>query len=94
MAAPAETGTPNMHRAKQSLIEECGRKGGDSGDAARKKQHDQQRPKRIHLTLTGLLMEGVIATMRYLSPDSRVNHGHRRFSPARLRCSGQPVRKI
>jgi hypothetical protein len=58
MAAPAETGTPNMHRAKQSLIEECGRKGGDSGDAARKKQHDQQRPKRIHLTLTGLLMEG------------------------------------
>jgi hypothetical protein len=31
VAAPAETRTPNLHRANQSLIEECGWKGGDSG---------------------------------------------------------------
>jgi hypothetical protein len=35
VAAPAETRTPNWHRAKQkSLNEECGWKGGDSGDSA------------------------------------------------------------
>src|SRR5438093_225298 len=35
VAAPAETRTPNLHRAKKSLIEECGWKGGDSvGDSA------------------------------------------------------------
>src|ERR1700675_4314040 len=35
MAAPAETRTPNLHRANQSApIEECGWKGGDSGDSA------------------------------------------------------------
>src|SRR4029077_20858629 len=43
---------------RQSLIEECGWKGGDSGDSAGKKQHDQQIPKPIPLTPTGLLMEG------------------------------------
>jgi len=31
VAAPAETRTPNWHRAKRSLNEECGWKGGDSG---------------------------------------------------------------
>jgi hypothetical protein len=30
VAAPAETRTPNLHRAK-TLKEECGWKGGDSG---------------------------------------------------------------
>jgi hypothetical protein len=34
VAAPAETRTPNLHRAKVSLIEECGWKDGDSGDSA------------------------------------------------------------
>jgi len=31
---PAETRTPNLHRAKQSLTEECGWKGGDRGSSA------------------------------------------------------------
>ena len=35
VAAPAETRIPNLHRANQkALIEECGWKGGDSGDSA------------------------------------------------------------
>jgi hypothetical protein len=60
MAAPAETRTPNLHRANQkALIEECGWKGGDSGDSAGNKPRDQQIPKQIPLTPTGLLMEGV-----------------------------------
>src|SRR5260370_40939617 len=37
VAAPAETRTPNLHRAKESLIEECGWKGGASGDSAGEK---------------------------------------------------------
>jgi len=35
VAAPAETRTP-LHRATKSLTEECGWKGGDSGDSAEK----------------------------------------------------------
>ena len=59
MAAPAETRTPNLHRANQSApIDECGWKGGDSGNSAENKPRDQQIPKRIPLTPTGLLMEG------------------------------------
>jgi hypothetical protein len=58
VAAPAETRTPNLHRANQSAHRECGWKGGDSGDSAGKKQRDQQISKRIPLTPTGLLMEG------------------------------------
>jgi hypothetical protein len=62
VAAPAETRTPNWHRAKQkSLLEECGWKGGDSGNSAgekpcpTKKQKnplDSDRPshgRRLHL---------------------------------------------
>jgi hypothetical protein len=30
VAAPAATRTPNLHRANESLTEECGWKGGDS----------------------------------------------------------------
>ena len=37
VAAPAETRTPNLHRANKSLTQECGWKGGDSGDSAGKK---------------------------------------------------------
>ena len=58
VAAPAETRTPNLHRARIAH-QECGWKGGDSGDSAGKKQRDLQIPKRIPLTPTGLLMEGV-----------------------------------
>jgi hypothetical protein len=51
VAAPTETRTPNLHRAKRIAPRECEWKHGDSGDSAEKK----------HLTQTGLLMEGVIA---------------------------------
>jgi len=57
VAAPAETRTPNLHRANIAP-QECGWKGGDSGGSARKKQRDQPKPRRTHLTPTGLLMEG------------------------------------
>src|SRR6202035_3581182 len=50
---------PTCTERTKALIEECGWKGGDSGDSAGKKQRDQQIPKRIPLTPTGLLMEGV-----------------------------------
>src|SRR5436305_7429073 len=57
VAAPAETRTPNLHRAKIAH-RECGWKGGDSGNSAREKTLSKRKPKRIHLTPTGLLMEG------------------------------------
>src|SRR5450432_831484 len=50
---------PTCTERTKALIEECGWKGGDSGDSAGKKQRDRQIPKRIPLTPTGLLMEGV-----------------------------------
>jgi transposase len=50
---------PTCTERTKSLIEECGWKGGDSGDSAGKKQRDQQIPKPIPLTPTGLLMGGV-----------------------------------
>jgi hypothetical protein len=59
LAAPAETRTPNLHRANQSLLEECGWKGGDSGDSAKRKNFVQRRNHKTYLTPTGLLMEGV-----------------------------------
>jgi hypothetical protein len=59
VAAPAETRTPNWHRAKTSLIKECGWKGGDSGNSAGEKHLVQRKNERTHLTPTGLLMEGV-----------------------------------
>src|SRR5258705_13993622 len=37
VAAPAETRTPNLHRANNRSLEECGWKGGDSGDSAERK---------------------------------------------------------
>jgi hypothetical protein len=60
VAAPAETRTPNLHRAKTSLIKACGWKGGDSGGSAgeqlcgtkkRKNRLDSDRPshgRRLH----------------------------------------------
>src|SRR6266849_3612804 len=53
---------PTCTERTKALIEECGWKGGDSGDSAGKKQCDQHVPKRIPLTPTGLLMEGDFAS--------------------------------
>ena len=36
VAAPAEMRTPNLHRAKRTLNQECGWKGGNSGNSAEK----------------------------------------------------------
>ena len=58
IAAPAETRTPNMHRAKPIAHTECEWKHGDSGKLGGRKNLVQQNPNRIHLTRTGLLMEG------------------------------------
>jgi len=57
MAAPAELRTPNMHRAKPSLLESAD---GSMATAAagEKKKRVEQNETRIHLTPTGLLMEG------------------------------------
>ena len=55
---------PTCTERSKALIEECGWKGGDSGDSAGKQQHEQQIPKRIPLTPTGLLMEGVYTNNR------------------------------
>ena len=58
MAAPAETRTPNWHRAHKNRSSKSADGGRDSGNSAGKKQRDQQIPKPIPLTPTGLLMEG------------------------------------
>jgi hypothetical protein len=50
VAAPAETRTPNWHRATQSLIKECGWKGGDRvGLGAREEQRKDQTTSAAHL---------------------------------------------
>ena len=54
MAAPAEPRTPNLHRAKIAP-RECEWKHGDSGHSA---GENLGLRKKIHLTPTGLLMEG------------------------------------
>ena len=58
MAAPAETRTPNLHRANQSAHRRVRMEGWRQWRLGGKKQRDQQIPKRIPLTPTGLLMEG------------------------------------
>src|SRR5450432_2237883 len=58
MAAPADTRTPNMHRAKRIAPRECGWKHGDSGHSAGEKNDVQRKNERTDLTPTGLLMEG------------------------------------
>ena len=47
-----------MHRAKRIAPRECGWKHGDSGHSAGRKNDVLQNENRIHLTPTGLLMEG------------------------------------
>jgi hypothetical protein len=59
VAAPAETRTPNLHRANKIAHLECGWKGGDSAsDSAEKNNRDHPTLPTITLTPTGLLMEG------------------------------------
>ena len=58
MAAPAETRTPNMHRAKQIAPRECGWKHGDSGHSAGEETLFNKKTEQSDLTPTGLLMEG------------------------------------
>ena len=58
MAAPAETRTPNLHRAKR--IAPRNADGSMATVATRREKNDVPRSKnRIDLTPTGLLMEGV-----------------------------------
>jgi hypothetical protein len=57
VAAPAETSTPNWHRAKIAP-QECGWKDGDRGGLAQRQRTHLRKNKTI-LTGTGLLMEGV-----------------------------------
>jgi hypothetical protein len=45
VAAPAETRTPNLHRATDSLIQECGWKGGDSGELGCRKTLSNEKTK-------------------------------------------------
>ena len=61
VAAPAETRTPNMHRAINSLLNECGWKDGDRGGLAPRQNPGGEKSK-TNLTLTGLLMEGLGVT--------------------------------
>jgi hypothetical protein len=66
MAAPAESRTPNMHRAKQIAPRECGWKHGDSGHSAGQQTLFHEM-KKIDLTPTGLLMEGDYTTRAFIS---------------------------
>ena len=67
VAAPAETRTPNLHRANLIAHRRVRMEGWRQWRLGREKQRDQQSPKRIPLTPTGLLMEGVITSMRFVS---------------------------
>jgi hypothetical protein len=58
MAAPAETRTPNMHRANESLLESAD--GSMATVATRQeKTFASEKEHGIRLTPTGLLMEGL-----------------------------------
>ena len=46
-AAPAETRTPNLHRAKRSLIKECGWKDGDSANSAERNTVSTKKTKEL-----------------------------------------------
>jgi hypothetical protein len=46
VAAPAETRTPNLHRAQQSLTKECGWKGGDRVGLGAEEERKQQQESR------------------------------------------------
>ena len=58
IAAPAETRTPNLHRAKESLLESAD---GSMATVATRREKNlvSEKERRMHLTPTGLLMEGI-----------------------------------
>ena len=63
VAAPAELRTPNLHRAKESLLESANGSMATVADSAEENFSLRQRTKthydrKISLTPTGLLMEG------------------------------------
>jgi hypothetical protein len=64
VAAPAETRTPNWHRAKKSLIESAD--GRVATAATRQKENlVHEKRTRTYLTPTGLLMEGDCISLRF-----------------------------
>src|SRR6266849_1596588 len=74
VAAPAETRTPNLHRANKSLIESAD---GRVATVAtrREKKLVQRKDKRTHLTPTGLLMEGVYTNYDPESSPTGASYG-------------------
>ena len=96
MAAPAETRTPNMHRAKRFAPRECGWKHGVSGHSAGEKTFVQPSQTRIDLTPTGLLMEGHFTQNASQAASSAKNLAKERIafslSSRRPRSSSSPSR--
>jgi DNA-binding transcriptional MerR regulator len=68
--------TPNLHRANKIAHQECGRRGGDSGDSAGREKLVQRKNKRTHLTPTGILMEGVSTTLHRPLPRRGISECH------------------
>ena len=59
VAAPAETRTPNLHRAKQNRSSKSADGRVATGPARLRRMNEKQNLCRNNLTPTGLLMEGV-----------------------------------
>ena len=67
MKEPYEKGVAIRSAPSLALLpRECGWKHGDSGYSAGEKTFVHKKQQRIDLTPTGLLMEGVSATLRLL----------------------------
>ena len=66
VAAPAETRTPNLHRAKQNRSSKSADGRVATGPARLRRMNEKQNLCRNNLTPTGLLMEGVYTTLRHL----------------------------
>jgi hypothetical protein len=58
VAAPAETRTPSLHRARQSLTKSADGRVATGLVWARRKGRFQESQIKIYLTQTGILMEG------------------------------------
>jgi len=74
VAAPAEPRTPNLHRAKRSLLESANGSMATAAAIGQANNLVEQNEKRIDLTPAGLLMEGVITSLRPLFAGSQI-HG-------------------
>src|SRR5215470_1951810 len=66
VAAPAEPRTPNLHRAKRSLLESANGSMATAAAIGQENNLVEQNEKRIDLTPAGLLMEGVCTRLRRL----------------------------